>query len=145
MTDDGWEIRQLVEAYAGNADRGDADAVAALFTTDGVLAMWLEPGQELPTASRHGRTEIATAITRLSAYRFTQHLIGSCVIDVTGTTATAETQCTAHHISDTDTGPVDRTLYLRYSDRFTRTDAGWRFARRELRVQWVATTRLESG
>jgi uncharacterized protein (TIGR02246 family) len=133
---DAWEIRELVERYAAAADRVDGATIAGLFTDDGELAMWLEPGQAEPV-TRHGPDEIAAAISLLSRFEATQHVIGSSVVDVAGDDAQGRTQCTAHHVTKTDAGGEDAVLHIAYADRFVRIDDKWRFARRELRVRWI--------
>lgn len=140
--DDEVAIRLVIERYANGADLRQAEKVAALFTEDGVMEVWLEPGSDFSTV-RSGRDELTEAIGFLDRYRFTQHVIGNCAIDVDGDTAHGETHCTAHHITGSGDEASDRTIYLRYSDDFTQVDGRWLIRRRELRAQWIATTPVE--
>jgi ketosteroid isomerase-like protein len=135
---DAWEIRELVERYAAAADRVDGAAIAELFTDDGELAMWLEPGEAEP-ATRRGHDEIAAAISLLDRFEATQHVIASSGVDVAGDDAQGQTQCAAHHVRRTDAGGEDTVLHILYTDRFVRIDDKWRLARRELRVRWIET------
>ncbi|MBV9870281.1 MAG: nuclear transport factor 2 family protein [Frankiaceae bacterium] len=143
---DQWEIRQLIERYANGADRADGEAVAELFADDAELVVWLDPRDAKPTSTRRGPAEIATAISWMERYHATQHVISNSVVDIDGDTARGDTRCTAHHVQDQDNdqGPEDRILFIRYSDDFVRVDGSWRFSRRELRVQWISTRRVEA-
>jgi ketosteroid isomerase-like protein len=135
------EIRRLIESYAGYADARQPDELAALFAEDGELLVWLDPAVEEPSV-RQGRAAIAEAIRFLSRFRHTQHVIANSVIDLgpDATTARAETHCTAHHLSGEGAEATDWTVYLRYSDDFTRAGGQWLIARRELRTMWTTTT-----
>ncbi|HEU5033213.1 MAG TPA: nuclear transport factor 2 family protein [Mycobacteriales bacterium] len=135
----GAELRELAERYAAAVDRADAAAVAQLFTPDGELVLFMQPGAAEPTGIRRGRAEIETALGALSSYRATHHTISSHVVtSVDGDTATAETRCAAHHVETEGDGWRDRVLYATYTDTCRRTEAGWQFVRRQLRVQWVS-------
>jgi uncharacterized protein (TIGR02246 family) len=132
-------IRDLVEAYAAAVDRADGAAVAALFVPDGRLVLWMAPGAEEPTGVRQGRTEIGAAVDGIARYRATHHTVSSVVVNgVDRDTARGETRCAAHHVEETDGEVRDRVLYIRYDDTFRRDGDGWRFQRREVRVQWVS-------
>jgi len=141
LTDHRADIRALIEAYASFADARNAEAVSKLFADDGELLVWLEPTAPEPSV-RRGRSAIAEAIGFLDRFHHTQHVIASSVIDIDPDAATghAETECTAHHLSGDGADRTDWTVYLRYSDDFTRIDGQWLFARRELRAKWSTTT-----
>jgi uncharacterized protein (TIGR02246 family) len=142
MSDDEAQIRRVIERYAAGADLRDPESVAALFTPDGVMEVWLEPGSETSIV-RSGRAEITQAIGFLDRYRYTQHVISNSRIDLFDDTAHGETHCTAHHITGSGAEGSDRTIYLRYSDDFVRIDGQWLLRRRELRAQWITTTPVE--
>lgn len=140
---DQWEIRQLVERYAAAADRADGAAVAALFTVDGELEVWMDPTRDEPTGLRRGHAEITEAVNSIASYLATHHTIASSVAMINGDRADGETRCVGHHIE----GPPDvrdRVLYIRYDEQFARVDGRWRFARREVRVQWVSIQPVDS-
>lgn len=141
---DQWEIRRVVERYAQAVDQADSAAVAALFTEDGELELWMDPTQREPTGLYRGRDEIAKAVSAIKRYRVTHHTIASSLADVDGDRATGETRCVAHHVYGEGDAVRDRVLYIRYDEQFARVDARWRFARREFHVQWVATQSVES-
>jgi ketosteroid isomerase-like protein len=131
------ELRELVERYALAVDHADGAAVAALFTEAGVLALWMDPASGEQTGERRGHDQIARAIDGLTQYQATHHTVSATHAEVDGDAAAGETTCTAHHV---ERGPDvhDRVLYIRYVNTFARTAAGWRFTRREVRVQWVS-------
>jgi ketosteroid isomerase-like protein len=130
------ELHELVEQYAQAVDRADGAAVADLFAEDGVLALWMDPGSDKQTGEKVGPEQIATVGDGLKRYAATHHTISSHTSVVEGRTATGETLCTAHHVEDIGGKRHDRVLYIRYLDSYARTSQGWRFARRELHVQW---------
>ena len=133
------ELHELVERYAQAVDRADGAAVAALFAEAGVLALWMDPGSDRQTGEMVGAEQIAGVGNSLEKYVATHHTISSHTSTVDGRHASGETLCTAHHVEETGGTRQDRVLYLRYLDTFTRTTDGWRFARRELYVQWAST------
>ena len=130
------ELHELVERYAQAVDRADGGAVADLFADDGVLELWMDPSSDTKTGEKVGPEQIATVGDGLKRYVATHHTISSHTSVVDGMTGHGETLCTAHHVEETNGKRHDRVLYLRYLDSFTRTTDGWRFARRELHVQW---------
>jgi ketosteroid isomerase-like protein len=132
-------IRALVDAYAHGVDRRDPEGVAALFTDDGVLAIYEgDPSETQPARVRRGRGEIATALERLSRYRVTTHFLGQHSVELAVGAATGETYCMAHHLSEVDGGVLrDRVLAIRYLDRFVRVDGVWRIAERVLVTDWA--------
>ena len=139
------ELRELVERYAQAVDRADAAAVAALFTDDGVLELWMDPAVDAPTGERRGRAAIAAALGSLTQYDATHHAISSHVSQVHGIHATGETLCTAHHVHRTSGRHSDRVHYIRYLDTYARPGADWLFAKREVRVQWTSVLPVEGA
>lgn len=133
------ELHELVERYAQAVDTADGDAVAELFTEDGVLATWIDPATRKPTGENKGRTAIAKAVSGLSRYVATHHTISSHSSTVDGAQATGETLCTAHHVTEEKGHKTDHVLYIRYLDTFARASGPWLFSRREVHVQWAST------
>lgn len=133
------ELHELVERYAQAVDRADGDAVAELFTDDGVLTTWMDPATRKATGENKGRSAIAKAVNGLSRYVATHHTISSHSSIVDGAHATGETLCTAHHVTADGRKKQDRVLYIRYLDTFARTSGPWLFSRREVHVQWTST------
>lgn len=142
---DQWEIRQLIERYAGAVDRSDGASAAELFATDGALEMWLDPTKPDPTSRRHGREEIGASLGLIDRFAATHHMIGSAVVTVDGDHATGSTQCAAHHLESDGAELIDRVLFINYLDEFRRVDGRWQIARRELKVKWTSVLPVESA
>lgn len=138
--DDRRAIRALVDDYARMADRIDNVGLAALFTPDGVLRI-CERGNPEPVRMRTGRAEIAEAITGLSRYVVTMHLVANHYVELAGDAATGESYCRASHVRPVEGGPdgalENYVMNIRYLDRYVRLDEGWRIAERELQVEWT--------
>jgi uncharacterized protein (TIGR02246 family) len=135
-------LRNLIESYASFADAGEPERVAGLFTPDANLVVALTPGAE-PTAIRHGRSEIAAAMAGLSRYWSTTHVIANVTVDVTGDTASGQVGCIAHHIEGIEGERRDRVLYIRYHDKYAKSEGTWRITRREVRVVAVENRPLQ--
>lgn len=133
------ELHELVERYAQAVDRADGNAVADLFTEDGVLATWMDPATRKATGENKGRAAITKAVKGLDRYVATHHTISSHSSTVDGAHATGETLCTAHHVSEEAGKRSDHVLYIRYLDTFVRASGPWLFSRREVHVQWSST------
>ena len=131
-------IRRLVEGYAHGCDRREPESVAALFTEDGRLEIYEEGDPDLARSARvrTGREEIAAALTRLSRYDVTTHLLGQHTVELDGDRATGETYCMAHHLSHVDGARHDHVLSIRYLDGYRRTPDGWLIELRKLAVDW---------
>ena len=141
-------LLDLSYAYARNADRIDADALGALFTDDGVLRV-INRGAEGAPMERVGRTEIVSAIKRLDRYDVTFHMVGNHYYEIDneldddndnsdGDSATGEVYCVAHHVHGDPGSKRDHVMMIRYHDRYRRDAGGpWRFAERELHVDWT--------
>lgn len=113
-------IRDVLARYNLAGDRGRIADVIALFEPSGVLVT--DAGEYAGAEAIGG---LFTAVTA-SAERV-RHFTSTVVIDVTGDTATAS----SYFQVLTGTG-LDH--WGRYRDQLRRTPAGWRFTRREVRV-----------
>lgn len=128
------DLMDLVHRYAARVDDRDAAGVAALFTADGVLASPRPPRDLDPVHEAVGPSAIETAMGQLSAMAVTQHAVVGVVLDAEDADVSGRVACIAHHVLPDGTGLV---WHLTYRDRYRRTDAGWRFARRDLHVDVV--------
>lgn len=142
--DDERAIRRLIETYARGADRRRPALTASVFADDGVLQIFDGDPEAGGTLSRErtGRDEIQQAMGGLARYRVTMHLLGQSTIDVAadGASATSETYCTAHHLTDHDDGSVsDRVMFIRYLDDWANAPDGWSLRRRRLANDWTDT------
>ncbi|SPA54556.1 nuclear transport factor 2 family protein [Cupriavidus taiwanensis] len=122
-------IHALTCRYAQAVDRRDFPSLAELFSPDA----WLSgPGFRLD-----GAQAIVDGMAALGQYRATQHHLHQQTVVLAGDAATAETYCVANHLYEQD--GVQRKLDwgIRYQDRLERWQGRWRFAARELVVDWT--------
>ncbi len=137
-------LRDLVDAYAFHVDRGDAEAVASLFTADGRLVSRLHKQAAEAPIVRVGPQEIAGALVAgLDRYIGTTHVVGGQVVDIDGDTATGNTVCLAHHVYEAAGGRRMLVMAVRYADTYARQAGGWFFAERQLGLDWREDRPLE--
>ncbi len=74
----------------------------------------------------------------LERYLGTTHLVGGQVLDIEddGEHASGETVCLAHHVYERDGVRRLLVMAVRYEDRYVREAGAWRFAERQLRLDW---------
>jgi uncharacterized protein (TIGR02246 family) len=130
------EIRDLAYRYAQAVDRGDGEAYANLFLDDAVLE-----GSGYHSQGRSQLLKIPGFTS--SRYLKTFHAVYNHLITVDGEAASGEVYCQAHHLSEVEGGLSDMVMFIRYQDDYARTPQGWRFARRELVVDWAETRPAE--
>jgi sulfur relay (sulfurtransferase) DsrF/TusC family protein len=135
-TSDRLALLDLSYAYARNADRIDAEALGQLFVDDGVLRV-INRNAQTPPIERTGRNDIVSAIKRLDRYDMTFHMVGNHSFEIDGESATGEVYCIAHHVHGEPDSKRDHVMMIRYHDRYRHTPDGWRFAQRELHVDWT--------
>lgn len=137
------ELLALSHAYATAVDGRDLDTFRALFTPDGVLAV-TEIGDPATIVSERSGDALAEIIDRIARYDRTDHRIGSARFAWSDDgTATGRIEGEAHHHSTTAEGPQDWILTIEYADRYVRTPAGWRFARRTVQILDATTVRAD--
>ena len=130
-------LRRLVDAYASAVDHRDVGAVTELFTDQGELVADFYRGPDGHPVVRSGRPEIHRSIEQgLERYVRTTHVVGGHVVDLDGDTARGEATCLAHHIYERAGEQRLFVMALHYRDDYVRDDGAWRFARRELRLDW---------
>lgn len=124
-------LYRLAVLYARAVDRNDPDTLAGLFDDDAVIEA---PGFELRGL------EAIRGIPGMLKARFhrTLHVLHQQLAEVSGDRATAETHCTAHHLS-LDRPETDLVWTIRYQDEFRRSETGWRFTHRRLLIDWTET------
>jgi len=129
-------LLQLAYRYAQAVDRRDADALVSVFTEDGIIAR--------PGSVWQGHEKLRGIIARLNTlYGSTLHTVRNQTAVIDGDMAQGETYCVAMHILNSADGKRTRMdMGIRYQDSFVRQDGVWRFARRELIVDWVENTEL---
>ena len=142
-TDDRFAIRDLFDAYAHCADRRDATGQAALFTDDTRFTVFMDGDGTEPTYVLHGREALMPVFEDLNRYEVTTHFNGQSRVVLNGDAATGESYTLAHHIWTEDGVRKLMIASLRYLDEFARTSEGWRFAARDLILDWSETRVLQ--
>ncbi|MCK9541410.1 MAG: nuclear transport factor 2 family protein [Novosphingobium sp.] len=131
------EIRALMAQYNIFGDRGKVDVLAGTFAEDGVI--------EFGGAKTQGRAAIAARLGggddkdgnggKGGGLTVSRHHLSTSLVTIDGDTASARTYFMVH----TDIGPDHHGVYV---DRLVRTHEGWRFAHREVRIDWQAENTL---
>jgi hypothetical protein len=130
-------LRLLVDTYSRDVDRRHTDAVAALFSAQGRLVAHFYSSPDGSPTVRTGRAEIAAALVAgLERYLGTTHVVGGQVLDIEGDRAGGETVCLAHHVYERDGERRLLVMAVRYQDSFVCESGTWRFAERQLRLDW---------
>jgi ketosteroid isomerase-like protein len=133
-------LGDLVARYALYVDQRDHDAVAGLFTEDGVLVLPDLPTSMLPTVVHRGRAAVRAAMASTARVPRTFHALLGEVYDAGEDSSRAHgaVACAAHHLTERAPGEVvDRVWHLRYRDDYVRRGDGWAIARRELHLATV--------
>ena len=146
------ELRALSAEYGAAADGRDGARFAALFVPEGELVVPRFPDPRRPGVTRSGHDELIQVPGALSRYERTFHRTSDHRYTVGDGVASGEVLCVAHHASagrpDGHGGPAtptDTVWFIRYLDAYRLTGAGWRFARRELHLQWVEVHPIVPG
>ena len=109
----------------------------ALFTEDAVLV-----GARFELV---GVERIVRGLATVERYRATFHAVHNQTLELAGEEAAGETYCVAYHLLERDGRPLKLDWGIRYQDRYRRgSDGAWRFARRELIVDWEQELPLSS-
>jgi len=127
-TADRLALRALVDRYARIPDDRDYALVAEVFAADAAL---LGPGFAL-----EGLEQIRAGMQAIEQYDATLHCMHNHLVELEGDSATGDLWCVANHLYERDGVRRKLDWGIRYRDRYRREPAGWRIARRELRVVW---------
>ncbi|HEU4430986.1 MAG TPA: nuclear transport factor 2 family protein [Myxococcota bacterium] len=122
-------LQELAARYARAVDRRDYASFVALFTPDGVLC---GPGYEMKA-----RAEIEKGIRLIEQYETTQHCVHNQLVELRGDSASGETYCVARHVYTREGMKRKLDMGVRYQDQYRRDAGAWRFARRELVLDWT--------
>ncbi len=134
------ELSDLVHRYAAGVDASRIDNVIELFTGTAQLTMPAPPEVLGPHIRHDGRDGVRAAMASLSDVLRTQHsIVGEVYTRTDDDTATGSIAGIAHHWVEKDGRITDLIWYLRYPDRYLRTEQGWRFASRALSINAIAT------
>lgn len=125
-----WECSRLIHRYANLTDAHDWEAIAALYTEDGLMTRPTAPDKPIV-----GRKAILEAF-RGRPPRISQHVCSNMVV-----TVESENEASAYSVillytgKATDDGDLpardeNSPLIGSYRDRFRKTAEGWRFSER---------------
>jgi hypothetical protein len=130
-------LRSLVDSYALYVDRAQPAAAAALFSEDARFVAHFYTDRRGEPVVRRGRAEITAALEAgLARYLATTHVVGGHVVELAGTRAQGETVCLAHHVYARHGATRFLVMAVRYEDEYVYEAGTWRFASRQLRVDW---------
>jgi ketosteroid isomerase-like protein len=135
-------LRRLGLRYAAAIDGCDADALLAIFTTDGTIG-----NIDAADPDFIGHDALREMVGQVDAmFIKTMHKVHNQLIEHLpgATTAHGHTYCTASHIMPAaDGGWQCLDMAIRYHDHY-RIEAGtWKFAARRLETEWVETRRVQ--
>ena len=136
MSDVG-EITALVHSYALLLDRGEMDAVAALFEH----STWRsdQGGRVL-----RGSEEVRPVYEKLKTYEGsprTKHLLTNLTIEVESGGHTASAHCYWTVLQNVEPGrPIEIILTGQYIDKFEKVEDTWRFADRFIKTDLTGDT-----
>lgn len=124
-------IAETLARYCRGIDRCDAALLAEVFTADARIDYGDGPKPPAET--------IPGLMAGLGAMRLTQHNISNTVMQITGTTAKAETHCVALHLIPSPDGAIELVVGGRYLDTLAKSDGQWRIAERLYVMDWNRT------
>lgn len=132
-------LRRLAYLYAQAFDGNDGELLAAIFTPDGRI--------EAPNGRFEGEAALRGAPAIVAGrYLRTFHAVLNQLCEVAGDRAAAVTYGIARHLLPAPGGGFFcREMTLRYVDDCVRTADGWRFARRQLRLDWQHDYAVDPG
>jgi hypothetical protein len=130
-------LAALSYEYASAVDRRSPDDFVGLFAADARLAVGYPPNP--PEREYVGHAELATIPVSSSAYDTTFHFVAQATydhVDSSSDTAAGVVYSVAHHLERNRHGGLVFVMYIRYLDRYERSQGRWRFSERRLAVEW---------
>lgn len=129
---DEWALLRLSWLYARAMDRNEPDTLAAIFVPDAKLeGDWFKV---------EGIEQIKQLPTGLSKrYARMMHTVHNQTVDIADDRAEGETYCLAHQLIEGEGrgGPTIFDMGIRYWSRWVRVDGPWRFAHRQVTLDWT--------
>jgi hypothetical protein len=118
------EIHDVLARYCHAVDDRDWETYRAIFTADAVIDDVVTGG------IRSGVDDHVVYLKRaLSNIRLSQHTISTILLDVDGDSARAKVQCICPMVVVLPQAAAQTMILgVRYRDRLSRTDAGWRIS-----------------
>ncbi|UOX89635.1 nuclear transport factor 2 family protein [Amycolatopsis sp. FBCC-B4732] len=129
--DDYRALANLIFSYAALVDAGDFTAVGELFSS----GEFTGSGGALRGAAAVERMLRETVIVYDDGTPRTKHVTTNVALEVTGSTASSSAYFTV--LQAVPGLPLQTIAAGRYTDRFTRSDTGWRFTERRAAVDLV--------
>jgi 3-phenylpropionate/cinnamic acid dioxygenase small subunit len=118
--------------YATAIDDRDWERLRSCFVAD---AVGIYHADRVLTGYPAIEEAVRTAVTPLSR---TQHLVANFTVELDGDEASSRCYLHAQHVRAGIPGGETFVIAGRYSDRFVRTDDGWRIRERRLDRWWTA-------
>jgi ketosteroid isomerase-like protein len=125
------EITEVCYRYGIAIDARDWTALASCFTPDADAYY-----EGMPPSRGYQAIEDACRGT-VDPLTATQHLIGNVVVTLNGNTAEAVCYLQAQHVKAGLEGGDKFIFAGRYTDRFVRTEDGWKIRERRLDSMWT--------
>jgi hypothetical protein len=127
---DEWELRRLAYLYARAMDSNEPKILDEIFTDDAVLVS--------RGAERNKAFILGIPATLRKTYASCMHAVHNQTVTISGDTAEGETYSIAYELKHPVNGKYMREdLGIRYQDKFVRQNGKWRFARRQLNIEWA--------
>jgi hypothetical protein len=127
--DDYFTIQKLVFSYPLYLDRGDIDAMAALFAHADVYMGDAEPVRSNPTAVAEAFRNFLQVY--LDGTPRTRHMTSNLIIEPDGANR-ARASCYVMVFQQTKNLPLQPIIGGDYRDRFEKVDGVWRFSERHI-------------
>ena len=139
---------ELALRYAHAVDRRQYAIFEEITTPDAIIGVHLgDPEHEAALHEMRGHAQILKAMPSIEQYSKTMHFVENQLVEVDSDDAkraSGETYCHAHHLHEVEGTTWDYTMYIRYQDRFDRSDGDWRFCERRLWVEFTSDRPLEA-
>ncbi len=141
-------IQQVLARYARAVDRRDADAVAALYTPDGIERLsWHDRGTRTVMATFQGQAEIRYAVSTFLAphapHAWAHHMTFDPIVTITGDTATLDAQFVVVEV-DGATRTITPAHAGYYELKLRRHDGEWRIVENDTILD-LAPARLDAS
>jgi len=136
------QIEKVLATYCRGIDRCDGELLKT--------AYWPDAHEEHGLFNGNAWKFADFIIPMLKGMKVTMHSISNSLIEVSGTSAAAETYVVAYHLAPNPDGSLtDLVVGGRYLDRFEKRGDQWRIAQRTFVLDWnqnqAATAQWETG
>jgi ketosteroid isomerase-like protein len=133
ILEDKQAIQELTHNYLAAADRKDHGAMAAHFTSNGVLTSVIDE----QTVVLHGTTEISNGFVRILApINTAYHLVGQLLIDLNGNTAKGTSYSFVTLVGTESNQKYVRKIWAVYKDEYVKENDQWLINNRVATVAW---------